>query len=201
MVTRSGRLCRSCVCPAEQTPSHAAATRGESVDTQRSPLQPMPIATLRQWASCPCSGPGQRVRDLVQDRVADVVLGVQRGQRRAQADGPVAVAADARPPLRVVVGDLPVAQPVPGEQVLGHRVGVSQVHAQDRTTRRRQSVGGALIVCGRLVQPGVQPLAHLVGRQRGALALVPGDDHAGGRHARDAGQSEPLPQTHAMIVP
>ena len=50
-------------------------------------------------------------------------------------------------------------------------------------------------------QPGVESLADLVGRERGTLALVPGDDDAGGRHASDSGQSQPLPQAHAMIVP
>ena len=48
---------------------------------------------------------------------------------------------------------------------------------------------------------GMQAVAHLVGGQGGPLALVPGDHHARGRHARDTGQSEPLPQTHAMILP
>lgn len=49
--------------------------------------------------------------------------------------------------------------------------------------------------------PLVQALSHLVGAQLGASALVAGDDDPGGRDPGESGQSQPLPQAHAMIVP
>jgi len=59
-------------------------------------------------------------------------------------------------------------------------------------------VAGTGVVCGG--EPGVQLLADLIRRVGAAGALGPGDDHAAGGHAREAGQAEDSPPAHTPML-
>jgi len=61
-------------------------------------------------------------------------------------------------------------------------------------------VVGAGVGVGGGGEPGVQLLADLVRRVGAAGALGPGDDHAGGGHAREAGQAEDSPPAHTPML-
>ena len=120
------------------------AAVGESGETHRSPEQPIRRAIARHVASCPCAGPTRAC--AISWRIVSRTSSSEwtRGQRRAQPEGLLGEMADPGPPLGVVVGHLPVVEAVHLEEVLGHREGVTQVHAQHATTRhRRQIVGHA----------------------------------------------------------
>ena len=60
------------------------------------------------------------------------------------------------------------------------------------------AVAGAGGACGG--EPGVQLLADLVRRVGATGALGPGDDYAGGGHAREAGQAEDSPPAHTPML-
>src|SRR5207344_85764 len=68
-----------------------------------------------------------------------------------------------------------------------------------KTTETSRTRVGLRVLLRTLLQPLVQPRAYVVRRHLGALALVAGDHHTGGRHAGEPGDAEPLPQLHAMI--
>ena len=85
--------------------------------------------------------PDQGVGDLVEDRVADLAVGVEGRQRGAQTERAGREPADTRPALGGVVLDGPLGQAVHLQQVLGEGVGVAQVHVADATSRHRHPRG------------------------------------------------------------
>jgi endonuclease/exonuclease/phosphatase family metal-dependent hydrolase len=85
--------------------------------------------------------PGQRVRELVQDRLADLGLVVQPRQRSAQADGARGVLAHACAALGVVELDAPPVESVLVTEVACQRVGLVEFHDADPTRAHRQPRG------------------------------------------------------------
>jgi len=80
---------------------------------------------------------------------------------------------------------------------VGAAVDTGRVPRRGREAGAFGVVGGG-VVCGG--EPGVQLLADLVRRVGAAGALGPGDDHAGGGHAREAGQAEDSPPAHTPML-
>ena len=73
-------------------------------------------------------GADEGVGDLVEDRVAHLLLGVQLGQRTGEPDLPLAEPADAGPGLGSIGHDSPAVELVIGHQSSRHRQRVVHSH-------------------------------------------------------------------------
>ena len=79
---------------------------------------------------------GERVRDLVQDRIAHLGLVVEPHERRGEPDDVGVVAADPGASPRPVELQAPAGQPVLGDQRTAEAADVGELHGADPRGRR-----------------------------------------------------------------
>ena len=70
----------------------------------------------------------ERMRDLVQDRVANLVDAIEQRQRARERDAAVGVIASTKPPPGVVEGKAPVGQAVLEHQLASKMTGFIKIH-------------------------------------------------------------------------